>query len=269
MKRSNITLLIDSNPATGSQNLRNNGSTFDVVMVPNLKLPTDAENIYLEVKNATVWWSVPNVSANIGNNRFKITYNAVDYEFTIPDGLYSYSDLSLQIQVQVNNISAGVVPADVISLVVLNAENKIGIKFNYINTSVDFTIVNSVRGILGFNAEVVSSGGTVPVVQVAQNIANFNTINYFLVSAPTLLSSGLSFNSIYNSIIARIPINVPPNSQIQYDPRQTYKISANELAGINLSALTFNLTDDSGRFVDTRGEYWSVMFTIHYENKVV
>jgi hypothetical protein len=267
MSKYNLTFLVDSNPDSGSSNLRENGSVFDVPMNPPLIIPRNAHNIYLEVKNATVWWSVPNVSELIGNNMFKLRYQGITVQFPIPTGLYSYSDLSVQLQVLISNYSNGAIPEDVIELVALIAENKIAIKINYADVDIDFTIADSVRTLIGFEAQIISVGvaATVPVNIVAENIAEFNSINYFLISAPSLVSRGLNFNSVYKSIIARVPINVSPNSQIQYDPRQTYRIPANELAGCDYSNLTFRLTDDKGLPVDTRTEYWSCLFIIHYE----
>lgn len=262
VKKYNYTLLVSSNPATGAINISDDGSTFSVEMDRPLHIPKEASNIYVEVLNAEIWWNIPNIKIGV-NDQFKITHLAVDYTITIPQGLYDVNTLNAKLNVLIFN-ATGV--EDLIELIPDTSESKIIIQYNFATTQVDFTIANSLREILGFNSSLVPLVPTTgQQFEIAPNVANFNQVNYFLIKAPTLLSRGLNFNSVYSGIIARVLINVAPNSQILYDPQNAYKISANELAGIDLTTLNFVLTDDQNRNVETQGEFWSMIFYIHYE----
>ncbi len=148
---------------------------------------------------------------------------------------------------------------------------KVVIRFNYATTQIDFrdaTSSTNFRELLGFESELVPSAGLTTGVEfvVAENIAQFNNIEYFLIKCPTLCSRGLNFNSIYSGIIARVLIDdVAPNSQIAFDPRQTYKIPCNEISGGDFTQISFILADNNDNIIDTRGEKWSVLFQLHYQ----
>jgi hypothetical protein len=65
--------------------------------------------------------------------------------------------------------------------------------------------------------------------------------------------------------LAKILIDVDVGSQIKYKPFKDFYISASELSGVNLTKLTFLLTDDKNQPIDTRGQPFSIAFSIQYE----
>lgn len=265
-----ITFLADSNPTTGGSNLREKGSVFDVVLDRPMIIPRKADNISLVVKNASIWWTVPNIGPDLGNNVFIYTKNNIEYRLELGEGLYSLTDLDETISLELQAQSEGAITADEIRFEPVTAENKVAIILTEDGASVDFTQENSLRFILGFEAEVLTkTNAGADEVFIGENVAAFNTISYFLIACPTLLSRGLNFNSSYRGIMARVPIDVSPGSLINYDPRQSYAISANELAGGDFTRLTFQLLDNSFNMVNTLGEYWSVLFEITYEIPIV
>lgn len=273
-----LTFLASSRVDNPNVLVRNQGASFDITLDRPIIIPQNAKDIYLEVKNATIWWSVPNIEEGV-NNILTLLFDRgggdglETFRLEIPTGLYDVTNLSNKIGQLLNDLNvdqalAPQIPLDLIKLLSDTSENKIVIEFNYVDTRIDFTVAKSINFILGFEERFVPEGGLtaiVPDFETGDVIAAFNTVDYFLISCPSLANYGLNFNSVYNSIIARVLIDVPPNSQINYDPRQTYLINVDSIAGNILHALTFNLLDDKGNLVNTRGEEWSVLFTIRYK----
>ena len=65
--------------------------------------------------------------------------------------------------------------------------------------------------------------------------------------------------------MCRVDVRGNINTKIEYDPNQVPVIPAPELRGIDMSSLSFQLVNQENELVDTRGEYWSVIFEIHYD----
>ena len=86
-----ITIDANSNTATGAVNVSSNGSSFEINFAEALTLPQDTKEAYVEVLGGSVWWSIPNISSTLGNNKIKITGPDTSdvtqtYTLTIPDG---------------------------------------------------------------------------------------------------------------------------------------------------------------------------------------
>lgn len=266
-KKHNITFLFDSNPNSGAVNRSALGSTFTIDFDTPLIIPKNASNINVKIINATVWFVTPNVTTD--NNIFVIFYNGVRYAIAIPTGLYNTTTLSNKIATQLHLINPNL-PRDLIELQEDTAESKVIIKFNYYNIIIDFTVPNSINEILGFNAEVITGytdalDGPLPFYLIGDNVAQFNQTSYYLIKCSSLLNRGLYINGKYRGVLAKIDVDVDVNSKIIYDPNQTALIPAEEIKGIDLSSLTFQLTDQNDELVDTRGEDFSITFEIQYD----
>lgn len=253
-----------SDPNNGAFNISALGSEFSINQTPPLIIPSNARNVYLSVLSATCWNSVPNVEVGV-NDQFKITYSATDYTVTIPTGLYSVDSLSAKISTLLFNLG---LPEDLIILLPDNSEQKVVIDFNYATTQIDFTIANSLRGLLGFDSRLVPAlPTTAAVYETADSIAQFNNIEFFYIKCLNLLTKGLRSNDNYSGIMAKIPIDVSAGSQIVYRPYFPAKIDANNLIGSSLNSLTFQLTDNRNRLVNTFGEKFSISIQIEYQTK--
>lgn len=267
--RVNLTFLVDSNPSTGATNINALGSEFTVNMQPALHVPAYATNISVIVKNAIVWFVTPNVVKDV-NDRINITYNGIMYPLQIPVGLYDVDTLSNKINSIIHFQSNNVVPIDLIKLLPDIAENKVVIQFNYYNTEIDFTVQNSIRQVLGFSPQVLvgytgPGDGPIPFYFEGDLTARFNTTDYYLIRCSSLLSTGIQFNNDFSGIMCRIDVRGNINSKIDYDPNQVPIIPAPRLRNCSLSELTFQLVNQNGELVDTRGEYWSVLFELHFD----
>mgnify|MGYP005989272341 CR=1 FL=1 len=189
---------------------------------------------------------------------FKGTNPSAPQNITIPQGLYDLTGLNASIARELELIGS---PA-FITLNPDEATQKVEMRFNFANVSVDFTQPNTFADILGFDKQVYGPF-TQPTPILAPNVAAFNTVNYFLVHSD-LTNKGIRFNNSYNQTIGQVLIDVPPGSQITSQPRNPAKINAPELAGATRTTLRFWLTDDANRRVNTNNEYWSARIVIHY-----
>lgn len=87
-------------PENGAQNRSPTGDSFSIQLTQPIQVPKEAVNATLEVTQADIWNTVPNISAHIGNNKFRVyfydVYAPQTWTITIPcaDGLYSVGALN-------------------------------------------------------------------------------------------------------------------------------------------------------------------------------
>ena len=74
-----------SNTSTGATNIQNNGASFSVALNSPIYIPRGTVDCTVEVLQAAVWNTSPNIAAEFGNNLLRFIYNAVVYDFIIPD----------------------------------------------------------------------------------------------------------------------------------------------------------------------------------------
>lgn len=261
-----VSFIVSSDPINGAQNISADGSQFDVYFPTPLIIPQKAENLQVTVESGDIWWAVPNIIENV-NDTIYISYDdgggAVDYNVTVAQGLYDLTGLNSAIQRELENIGAPISPFPLISLSADNSTQKVFITRFYTQSVIDFTQADTFRDILGFDSQIIASNPTAPLNTLADNVANFNTVNFFLVHSD-IVSKGLRLNGNFNQIIAKILINVAPGSQITYTPNNPTKIEASNLKGTSRNNFRFWLTDDQNRAINTNGEYWSMTLTVKY-----
>ena len=262
-----ISMIVSSDPANGASNRSADGSYFEVQLQDGLKIPKDALNINVRVEEATIWWVVPNIITNV-NDKMYISgpdTNGVvqNYIVTIPQGLYDLSGLNQAVLRDLENKGAKIDPSPLITMTPDDATQKVQIRFNYNNVSIDFTQGDTFRDILGFDSLVYGPYASAPINILASETAGFNILSFFLIHSDAC-NKGIRFNNTYNQTIGQVLIDVPPGSQIVSRPFNPAKISTQELAGTNRTNLRFWLTDDENRRVNTNGEYWSARIVIDY-----
>ena len=209
---------------------------------------------------------VPNTDSQaVGNWTFSRSRPGVanSYIITIPQGLYDLSGLNSAIQRELENAGARIDPDPLLVLTPDDATQKVELRINYDDVSVDFTQPDTPRLILGFNSQVYGTYPSAPIEILAPNIAQFNQVNYFLIHSD-LVNKGIRFNNRYNQTISQVLIDVAPGSQIIHKPFNPSKSNAQELAGAKRTNLRFYITDDKQRTVQTNGEYWTCRIVIDY-----
>lgn len=186
-----------------------------------------------------------------------------NYAITIPNGLYDLNGLDQSILRELENAGAKNDPNVLFSLSPDEATNKVEIRFNYDSVSIDFTQPNTFREILGFNSQVVGPYATVPRNILADNVAAFNQVNYFIIHSD-LTNSGIRFNNQYDQAVAQVLIDVAPGSQIVSTPYNPPRIMVDELVNTKRDLIRMWLTDDKNRRINTNSENWSCRLLIKY-----
>ena len=262
-----ISLILSSDPSNGAVNKSADGAYFEVQLQDGLQIPKDALNVNLVVEEATVWWTVPNIITGQNDRMYITGPDTLDviqnYVVIIPQGLYDLSGINQAILRGLENQGAKIDPDPLITLTPDEPTQKVELRIDYTTVSVDFTQNDTPRDILGFNSQIVGTFPNAPINVLADNIAQFNQVNYFLLHSD-LTNKGIRFNNTYNQTISQILIDVAPGSQIVNKPFNPAKINASELAGAKRTNLRVWLTDDQDRRVNTNGEYFTARIVIHY-----
>jgi hypothetical protein len=262
-----ISLLASSDPEAGAINRSADGSQFEIQLEDALRIPQKAVNITLDVEEATVWWSVPNIITGENDKMYITAPDTLDvltpYTITIPQGLYDLTALNQAILRELENAGAKINPTPVIGLSPDDATQKVELRFNYVGIQVDFTQPDTPRVILGFNSQVIGPNVVAPQTYLADNTAAFNQVNYFLIHSD-LTNKGIRFNNSYSQTVSQVLIDVPPGSQIVSKPFNPAKINSPELKGASRTNIRFWLTDDRNRPVNTNNEFFTCRVAIKF-----
>ena len=258
-----LSYTFSSNTSTGAANIQNNGASFSVALNSPIYIPKGTVDCTVEVLQAAVWNTSPNIAVEFGNYRLRFTYNENVYGFVIPDGLYSLTDLNTTISRLLAN--AGLAS----NLFILSGDQstqKTVITYSVSGVRIDFTRPDSIRTVLGFDARLSPVGGISAAGQsdFSDNTAVFNRINSFFVRS-SMVNNGLPLNNVGSGIIAAIPITAAPGSQINYAPTIPIAVDASNLPGTTLQFISFDLLDQELRYVNTVGEDWSITLAIKYK----
>ena len=263
MLQKEVNFIVSSDPINGAINISSDGSSFGVALDQPLVIPDNAENITLQVYTATIWWTVPNIITGV-NDKIRIEEPGVNggvlFDVFIPQGLYDLVGLSAAIEREV--VDAGYT-AGIFTFAGDTATQKVVITFNVASTRIDFSVAGTFRDILGYNSQILSNLLVVGKTFLADNVARFNVLEYFLMTTD-LVDSGLRVNNRWNQIMARVYIDVAPGSQITYTPFRPATSSCNKLRGQKITTMRFTLTDQNNILVNTAGESYSAEISIKY-----
>ena len=255
-----IPLLLSSDTSSGATNVSSDGSRFTVNFDEPLEIPSNAVNCTIRSDKQTIWWTVPNIITGV-NDKFYID-DGTAYIVTIDQGLYDLPSLNQAIDRELVNLGAA---SGMIDLLADSSTQKVVIRYNVVGTQVDFTQVETFRGILGFNSRLSPAAPSTIVgeTDTADSVAAFNQIEYFLINTD-LISQGIRINNSYNNTITQVLIDVPPGSQITAQPFNPTKVSASNLIGSTRKSLDVWLTDQNNLGVNTNNETYSVSLIIEY-----
>jgi hypothetical protein len=262
-----FSIVLTSNKYSGANNVSNDGSKFTVQLTESLRIPNDALNCNISMDSASVWWSVNNIKAGINDTLYihglTTTNTETDFIIVIPSGLYDLQSLNSKIQQLLENQDGKILPYNNIELIADNATQRVVIKFNYSVVTMNFTTNNTPRVILGFDSQIYGPYVGAPENVFAPNIAEFNSIDSFLIHCD-LVDRGILYNNGYSQIVGQVLIDVSPGSQIIYNPYNPSKVEANNLIGGNRRAIRVWLTDQNNNAVDTNGEIFSLKLRFQF-----
>ena len=184
-----ISLIVSSDPQAGAINISSDGSQFEIQLDDEgITIPRDAINVNVSVEESTVWWSIPNIIEGV-NDKFYVfgdddTLPApIPQLFTvvIPQGLYDLAGLNQTLSSGLEALgartqTAGGETLSLISLTADDATQKVRIRFNYTNSYVDFAPNDTMRDILGYDAQQYGPFAGAPLSILAPNTAAFNQV---------------------------------------------------------------------------------------------
>lgn len=251
-----FSLSFNSDPTTGATPLGNTGATFSVDLNNPIAFDrTTTVHVEAAVIQAAIWNTSPNISADFGNNQFTFTTSSAPagtYTIVFPQGLYSLSGIGSYISTQLVNLG---LPAALFQFTGDDATQRVVTTFQLAGDSINFAAANSIGAVLGYNPAVIVA----PVANYSKYgdfSANLNRNNSYRIRG-TLVSGGIQVNAIASGVIAQVPIDQTPGSQINYQPQQPLWFSAAELVGQGKQSLQFYLENEKGEQTPTGGEYWN------------
>jgi len=250
-----------SNNTDQNSIVSNDGSTLTLSLDNPIGIPSSAVNATVEVQQANIWHTSPNISELKKNNQFNYSINGVAQEpITIEEGLYSLDSLSSYLS----------------RIFVNRGQDSTLVKFLGNNTTqrsivtlkafvnVDFTGVNNVGSIMGFDARVVpeTPSATDGYSEEGDSVATFNETNSFAVKSD-LVSTGVPVNNTGLNLLAVIPITSKVGYQNHYTPNHPIKVDARELRGKSRGNFYIQIANEKGHALP-QNEPWSILVVFKY-----
>lgn len=257
----NSSIFFSSDPTVGALNVSQNGSVFNINLTSPIAIPKGAVSCDIAVISASIPYVNPNISADLKNDQFRFTTSeapAGTFTISIPKGLYSLEALNNILSNSFVNLGHS---PNLLVLTGDDATQSTVITFLLSGDSVDFTIANSVRTVLGFDSAVYTAPSA-GFNQYSPNPAQFNSDTQYLISS-NLVTNGVPINSVGVGILTNVPITATPGSIIVYQPNNLLWVDAAELIGANKAQLTFRVTNQNLVPIDTLTDKWS--FTLMFK----
>lgn len=259
MIKYHLPIILNSSTESGAISKSSDGSSFQVNLDNGLIVPDQAKYCWLVCQSAEIYNSSPNVKTGV-NDQFRITDGSGTLTMTIPQGLYDIPLLNEEIDRQI--VASGR-PTNSIVISGNNATQKTFITVLTSGTSVNFTIANSLRDLLGFQSLILGPTVSGNVIFNSNDVASFNNIEYFILHTD-LVNHGLRINNRYTQAVAQVLIDAPTGSQILHQPQNPPEIPCNELIGNKKTLINVWLTDQNNYRVSTSGEDFSFRIVIYY-----
>ena len=199
------------------------------------------ENIVLDPKkkykialiNAFLWHSWFNVTEN--NNIFVYKKAGRTFMITIPPGAYNIPDLNNAIK-QFSNTEGVTIEPNYNTL-----RCKITLAAGY---EIDFTHERSLRHLLGFKSRLVTESGD------GDLSVDITSVHSLLIRCS--LVTGSFINGTSSDVLYSFTPNTPPGTLLHMAPTQPIYLPVSQ--NNTITAITINITDQSGNMVDFRGE---------------
>jgi hypothetical protein len=262
-----ISLLVSSDTDDGAINVNSLGSEFKIRYDTPLIQERNIKNVNVALEKHESTFVFPNILEDI-NDKITITDTGVGSgtafgptEIQIPEGLYSRSQLSSALNLELYNAGAA---SSIVALQEDLSTQKVIFIANFVGITVDLTATDTFRDIIGFNSQTLGPSTISPTYWTGDNVAAFNTITSLLFHSD-ICDAGIPVNSTYSNILDQILINATPGKQIIHDPFNPPFVSANKLINSQNTTYKFWLTDQNNDLIDTLGEKWTGRLKITYE----
>lgn len=264
------------NLSTTTDTVQGEGSQVITRLQPALKIPLTAHDIVVSLRSSFIYNTFPNVTTTIGNALYLKTTEMADFRvFVLPDGQYDVANLDSSFQFLIANDPTATELVGTFEINANIATQTIGLDNLSADKTLEFFFAGrqhsdgksqplSIHTLLGFNAETII---TIPPKQnvYAPNTAAFNNVN-IIRPICSLLQSGILVGGRALGVLADIPVNNTPGSQMVYQPNASQAaISEPSLAGTTIRDISITLTNENGQAIRTIGNEWAMTINISYK----
>jgi hypothetical protein len=254
-----------------------NGSRFQVRMEPPISVPTDAQSVTIECVNANILHVTPNIAAEYGNNTMYVEYDYDDggpqtfgMTLVLTDGNYTTDTLNSEVQRLLSSYDSPPLNAQKFSPGAIIISENTATQRVIITLANNLRIltsgVNNVMPILGFTGADLESTYDGENFY-ADSVAQLNRVNSYLLHGD-IVQGGIPLNSQQDNIFAQVDIDVPAGGNINFRPFNPLKVSGTHLKYGDKDLLTFYMTDEKNRPVNTLGENFTFTLVIRYQKPV-
>lgn len=259
-----IPLLCSSDPASGAINKTADGSQYEINTDEPIIIPREAINCEIYATSASVWNVIPNIITGV-NDQFYITIGLIDPQWivTIPQGLYDLGTLEQAIERGLENQGASV---GTFSFLPDDPTQKVVIRINAVDITIDFTFNDTPRDLLGFDSQTLPNAPPSTGIEsfVADNEAAFNNIDFFLIHTD-LCSEGIRVGGTFNQSVVKVDIgDTPPGSLITNQYFVPVVCECQYLIGAQRKNWKIWLTDQTNQRVNTQNENFTVQLILRY-----
>ena len=240
-------MLVSSEASAGALNVSASKDSFEVNFPGGLKFPAGSRP-RMCVANASVWFSMANISASKNNNTWTYNVNGVTYTIVLTDGLYDLTGLNEEMSA--NFVNRGF-PANLFWFTGVAATGYVLLNKIATSTPAQMTFGPGSPGpILGFNAGpgyVYSLGATtLPWSIQGEYAANLNSLQSIILNCSLAQGCSTVGGRSSAAIAMFSPGDAGVGMQIQFTPSIPQWVSMPNLAGETVFSMRLWLTDQSG-----------------------
>ena len=211
-------------------------SRISTDFVPSLELEGRYE---IALQSLESYYSFPNVDEK--NNKIHVTLDGITwYDLTFAVGCYEHKDINDELQRML--VLIGGKKDDIV--LKPNKNTFQTIMTITTNAQVDFSIPNSIRTVLGFNAQIYKSGR-----HLSEHTVNIMRVNSIFVHTNVIGSTYV--NGAESPVIYSFFPDIPPGRKIIVEPRVLIYLPVSLSV---ISRLTSWLTDQNNEALNLRGE---------------
>ena len=264
MNISEFSLIASSDPSNGATLKSNDGSEFTLFYDNVINIPGGDHGynyVDIAVWSSSIWYNFPNIVNGV-NSEFRLTINAVDFDVSLPTGLYTLTDLNESLKREIDILGGD---SSVFQLSADEPTERVNIFLAGTvadPVQIDFTVPNSIRTILGYNSQLLPLlPTTIDFNQLGDVEAEFNQINSVLLHTD-LVDSGVRVGRNFSSVVGQVFLTTQPNFQQITQPTSLQWVPSNSLLGQSRSQARFWITDEKNRPLNTRSENWDINLII-------
>lgn len=252
-------MFITSDETTNGSNIIQKSATGDSITIkvePAIQLTSQNPKMYL--MSASIVFVIRNIRST--NNVINISFNnGLNYQnINIQSGIYDLSALQFELNRMLMTID--ILYDNAIELIPLNALQKILLKINLPNISINWTN-STIASNLGFQTNGITGPGVAGSTYQANDITKLNTIFNIPIHC-SIVSSSYSSVSSDSSILDVVPITVEIGQTINYVAQNPYP---SYIFVRTISQMQIYLTNYANESINTNGENWSVVLKIEDE----